>query len=130
MISQVPSDPSTTQTKCEQSHTRETYRTSMIDSHTTNRVSNRRVKLKTTKTRAYNQVNTTRPTRTMMTVAMTKGPTKKEIYIDTVTMSKINTTTSLVNPSVTQEKGRVRTLTIGTRALKAIVVDIATKTSK
>ena len=45
-------------------------------------------------------------------------------------ITKIKTTANLVNPSVTEEMGRVRTLTIGTRAEKVIRVDVVNKKSK
>ena len=45
-------------------------------------------------------------------------------------ITKIRTTTNLVNPSVTEGMGRLRTLTRGTRAARTNIVDIATMISK
>ena len=66
-------------------------------------------------------------TRTII-IEAAKGTIKQETNINMRIRIERNTTTNLVNPSVTEGMGRLRTLTIGTRAAKAIRVDSTRQT--
>ena len=75
-----------------------------------------------------NKVNTPRPTITKRDITKkTEGTTKKKIRMNMIIKTKVTTKTSLVNPSVKEGSGRVRTLTLGKRAARAIGTIIATE---
>ena len=106
-----------TQTKDKQSHTRETYGTIITYSRTL--------------THRAPQAKTPRKIMTRTAIIEIAGSIiKQSTSINTYITIQIKTTINLVNPSVTEGKGRMRMLTIGTRAARVIIVDIATKTNK